>query len=722
MFSLYFFFTITTVTQADRPKFIWCTISDDQQARCSDWAYSTRDFSKYDYQIECYKGGDKDACMNLIANERAHLVSLDPGEIYFGGRYHSLVPIMSERYGPSREPGYYSVAVVKKGSPIFTLNDLRGKKACFPGVGKMAGWVIPVSVLSRNNLLGVTDCNNVVKNVASFFNESCAPNALIDKHNPSGDNPLSMCSLCSNGCSGSGSYAGFAGAMRCLHSVGDVAFVKHTTLTKMNSNAALMYDLLCEDGRRVDLSAYRSCNWGYSPADAIVTLSSVPIKMKQFLQKVLQRNDQQLNSLLSLLSEDATALVPIDISQQTFSRYLGPADVGRFEQIQSCSISKATLCVISEKEYEKCIRMSRAFHAQGLKPDLNCETAHSKIDCMAMIVDGKADVTMLDPGDVAIAGLWYNLIPIVSETYNLNDSTFYAVAVARTADKDTDLLDLKGRRSCHTGYGEAAGWVMPLSFLLSNNRMRSYGSCQSARSASRFFSKSCVPGSLSNRFIYGESWDLSNLCNLCHGSSYKYCTRSDNEPFYGSTGALRCLIEGDGHVAFTRHTSILENAGRNPSFWSRNVIPDDFELLCRDGSRGKVRDYHSCNLGRVSANALVTHANRPREYINAYINLFILAQQFYGSQYSEPFTFKMFVSERDHADLIFSDATSQLIQVPPERRHYRPYLGHEFLKSVSIVDCRNGGNSLINYSNQVKVTILISTLISLSINLHLFTF
>ena len=41
-------------------------------------------------------------------------------------------------------------------------------------------------------------------------------------------------------------------------------------------------------------------------------------------------------------------------------------------------------------------------------------------------------------------------------------------------------------------------------------------------------------------------------------------------------------MEGNGRIAFTRHTAILENAGKNPSFWSRNVIPDDFELLCRN--------------------------------------------------------------------------------------------------------------------------------------------
>jgi ABC-type phosphate/phosphonate transport system, periplasmic component len=41
---------------------------------------------------------------------------------------------------------YYSVAVIKKNTlpGVQTLHDLRGKKACFAGVGTLAGWVIPV--------------------------------------------------------------------------------------------------------------------------------------------------------------------------------------------------------------------------------------------------------------------------------------------------------------------------------------------------------------------------------------------------------------------------------------------------------------------------------------------------------------------------------------------------------------------------------------------------
>lgn len=132
----------------------------------------------------------------------------------------------------------------------------------------------------------------------------------------------------------------------------------------------------------------------------------------------------------------------------------------------------------------------------------------------------------------------------------------------------------------------------------------------------------------------------------------------------------------------------------------------------------------------MAANALVTHANRPKEHIEAYVNLFLLAQQFYGSQYSEAFTHKMFQSERFH-DLIFSDATSQLVagkfaisvrhfysiahlvlldnSVPEHLRHYRAYVGHDFLKSFSLVDC-NGACSIYLNIFTIFITFVVISL------------
>lgn len=84
------------------------------------------------------------------------------------------------------EDFYYAVAIVNRTSPIMSSMDFKGKKACFTGVGHMASWVLPISYLLDNHIMDIYDCNNHLKSVSNFFGSSCAPNALIDKNNPTG--------------------------------------------------------------------------------------------------------------------------------------------------------------------------------------------------------------------------------------------------------------------------------------------------------------------------------------------------------------------------------------------------------------------------------------------------------------------------------------------------------------------------------------------------------
>jgi ABC-type phosphate/phosphonate transport system substrate-binding protein len=62
---------------------------------------------------------------------------------------------------------------------------------------------------------------------------------------------------------------------------------------------------------------------------------------------------------------------------------------------------------------------------------------------------------------------WYQI-------YTSGDNWYYAVAVAKEQDPDTDLTYLRGKRTCHAGLGLAAGWVYPLAYLISNGWIR-YG-------------------------------------------------------------------------------------------------------------------------------------------------------------------------------------------------------------------------------------------------------
>lgn len=91
--------------------------------------------------------------MVLLDEEKVTLTSLDAGEVFVAGRFHSLIPIAQE-VSQAGLTSHYAVAVVKKNTlaDVNSLRDLKGKKACFANVGTMAGWIIPVHTV-RNLLL-----------------------------------------------------------------------------------------------------------------------------------------------------------------------------------------------------------------------------------------------------------------------------------------------------------------------------------------------------------------------------------------------------------------------------------------------------------------------------------------------------------------------------------------------------------------------------------------
>ncbi|CAF5000936.1 unnamed protein product, partial [Rotaria sp. Silwood1] len=91
------------------------------------------------------------------------------------------------------------------------------------------------------------------------------------------------------------------------------------------------------------------------------------------------------------------------------------------------------------------------------------------------------------------------------------------------------------------------------------------------------------------------------------------------------------------------HTAVISNtAGRNIDQWARPLRANDFELLCKNGTRKTIEAYKSCHLLRVPAR-----------------NMLNFAQQLFGSDTNKEFA--MFDSFYEHPDLMFlNDATVQL--------------------------------------------------------------
>lgn len=131
----------------------WCTISDEEFWKCKNFTNAlTRDRALFDddfLDLNCVKGYDTEECIKMIDGEKAHIMSLDAGEVFIAGRYFSLIPIMQETLEGGLS-NYYAVAVIKTDTlpDVHHIRNLRNKKACFPYVGSQAGWNIPVYTVS----------------------------------------------------------------------------------------------------------------------------------------------------------------------------------------------------------------------------------------------------------------------------------------------------------------------------------------------------------------------------------------------------------------------------------------------------------------------------------------------------------------------------------------------------------------------------------------------
>ncbi|CAH4037065.1 unnamed protein product [Pieris brassicae] len=774
-----------------KDKVTWCTTSIPEQKKCEKLSKTVLQdkglFGKDFIEIECKRAFDAEECMTWVDQGDASLLALDAGEVYVAGRYHSLVPLLQEVYGGG-EPYQYAVAVVRKGSlpqvqPSGGLYGLRGVKACFPGVGSLAGWVMPIHVLIKEGGLKITDCNNHVKSAVEYFSDSCAPNSLKDLYNPIGDNPDQLCKLCTGGagvrCTLADPYAGYEGALRCLvnNGTGEIAFVRDSTIQHALLSHKILggvteadFELICRDGSRAPVTDWERCNWGRVPADAVLTSSvatpALRSKYQNLIMKIVElygepntmnkmsnrtdayqqdaygnwlsstteqnryydafrrnqfdrndRNDEGSTTMspykprvdnfgqpielpfklfesegtTDLLLQDSTISFRIlDEEEQAAHHILNNKYVGDQAEkavigIRDCPVKRATLCVTSDAEYDKCIKMRIALKAAFLSPSLICWRGHSSRHCERAIADGTADMAVFDAADMLHAAYKYRLVPFMQEVYSSGDSWYYAVAVGKEQDPDTDLTYLRGKNTCHTGIGTAAGWIYPLAYLISNGWIRPYG-CDGAHAAAQYFSKSCTPGALSSEYVDSGTVPHDNLCHLCHGASYRRCRRDASEEYFGHVGALRCMVEGGGDVAFVRHTAPAEvTGGRRREWWARDLLGDDLQLMCPDGTRAKIDEYKHCNLGKVPGSVMMGRANHTE--LDTFSNLMLYALQLYGATVNDDFSFSMFYSKPPYADLIFSDAAVRLKPLPHNKRSAEMIAGNSLPRAARIVSC-----------------------------------
>ena len=99
-----------------------------------------------------------------------------------------------------------------------------------------------------------------------------------------------------------------------------------------------------------------------------------------------------------------------------------------------------------------------------------------------------------------------------------------------------------------------------------------------------------------------------------------------------SSNCLEMYFTEGGDIAFVHHLTVGDNTdGRNQAIWARNRRSDDYELLCKDGTRTAIDNWANCYLGTVPGAALVTASFKEQYEREIYWNMFSYGQQFFSS-------------------------------------------------------------------------------------------
>ncbi|XP_021538721.1 lactotransferrin isoform X1 [Neomonachus schauinslandi] len=320
-------------------------------------------------------------------------------------------------------------------------------------------------------------------------------------------------------------------------------------------------------------------------------------------------------------------------------------------------------CTISKAEFAKCFKFQHNMKKVG-GPSVSCTRTTSRQQCIQAIKANKADAVTLDGDLVFEAGQDPNkLRPIVAEVYGTQEKQrihYYAVAIAKKGT-NFQLNQLQGVRSCHTGLHMPAGWNIPMGTLRPFLNWKGPPE-PLEEAAAKFFSASCVPCVDEGRY--------PQLCRLCAGTEGKKCACSTQEPYFGHSGAFKCLQEGAGDVAFVRDSTVFENL-------PNKADQDKYELLCLNNARKPVDAFKNCHLARIPSHAVVARSVNGKE--DLIWELLQKAQEKFGKDKSS--SFQLFGSPEGEKDLLFKDSALGFSRIP-SNIDSELYLGFNYINAL----------------------------------------
>jgi ABC-type phosphate/phosphonate transport system substrate-binding protein len=496
---------------------------------------------KLNYDVSIFSVDSEGAMIEALRFGNADIAIMDAGSAWIGWQQYDL-GVMAADLNLDYRTYYNSNAWVRSDSDVakaFLDDDpysdpfalLSGKPSCHTGWLNSVGMLLPMGFLIGHGYANVIGDPNDVETIRNTIYGFFDANSTI----PEIGTP----------------YYGHSGALRCLsEEIGDVAFIEENTVEILcNNDLEQENEFWClEKEEYIGLPAF-----GQSPSNSVVyNPSLLDYNLTNDITEVLvnMKNDPiALNILSDILNTPGFEAVNTTSHLGSYSKL-----ISNIPGISSYYNDKYTLNSTLSSSMEKVIIAIKNDTGSDINSQIISDYLHSilgvevityEINSEGEIIEslklGTIDLAILDsPSAAWIAWKEFELVAMAA-MQGMDERTHYNTAAYVKMDSNIasayldDDLDtnpyslLEGKISCHSEKMSLAGMVLPVGYLIDEEYIKNINNSKNIEDL--------------NDIILNFFDPLSSI-------------PEKGESYYGNLGALKCLSDDFGDIAFVEEGNL----------------------------------------------------------------------------------------------------------------------------------------------------------------------
>ena len=516
--------------------------------------------------VELYPIDSEGAILESLRFGNADIAFMDGAAAWVGWQQYGLDALAADQKSDGRT-FYNAHAVVLKDSEMavahldgddstdpFAL--LAGKTSCHTGWLKSAGMLLPMGFLIGNGYANVigdpNDIESLRSTVLNFFSED---SSIPDSGTP---------------------YYSYSGAVKCLtEGAGDVAFAKDSTISSYcgNTDASENEDWCLPEDDYVLLPSYGAAPSHpvmYNPelldSALIATIQDALVGMKDseegqsVLANVLNTPSIVKTTAQEHLSSYGNLVKDLPGIQSYFGDKFGISDT------VIPTVSNIRIAFEIKEDYTD-VDINPQLLADYVAEQTGVEVTLYPVASEGAIIEalrfGNADIAFMDGGSAWMGWKEYGLAAMAADMKSDGRTYYDAHAVVLNGsemanayldgDDSTDPFALlQGKTSCHTGWLKSAGMLLPMGYLISEGY---------------------AP-------VVGSEDDIESLRSTIFSYFNEDASIPDSgTPYASYSGAVRCLSEGAGDVAFVKDSTIGSYCGNEDAAENEDWCLDEEEYI-----------------------------------------------------------------------------------------------------------------------------------------------